>query len=191
MREVRFMVNDAEQIFRPWFEACVEYACTPDGLDAGYVLTLSYGVSFTRSVSRDAYRRGLVTSITNVVVFPVDGSISPDASYYLGSQNGGLTNTYVYSYDALSRPVTRNGTSFGYNARSEVTHDGSIGAWYSYDEIGNNTSFTANELNQYVGTSYSHSGETVEEYSLDGEMLANESWRYCSFRLLHSQLLHS
>ena len=74
-------------------EAIVEYVYTQDGLEAGYLLMLSNGVSFTRTVLRDAYRRGLVTSITNVVAFPVDGSISPDVSYYLDSPNGGLTNS--------------------------------------------------------------------------------------------------
>ena len=77
--------------------------------------------------------------------------------------------------------LLRNGAVFGYNARSEVTHDGSIGAWYSYDEIGNQTDYAVNELNQYIETSYSYSGETVEEYSPDGEMLAYGSWRYCYY----------
>ena len=109
----------------------VEIAASTDGLDAGYVVTLTNGVSFTRSVTRDPFRRGLVTCITNVVAFPSDGSIVPDASYYVNSPDGGLTNVFAYSYDALSRPISRNGHAFQYNSRSEVTRDG-LGNWHFY-----------------------------------------------------------
>jgi len=159
-------------------EAMVVYAYTPDGLEAGYVVSLSNGVSFTRSVIRDAYRRGLAACITNGVSFPSDGSIAPDASYYGDLQDGGLTNVIAYAYDALSRPVSRNGQVFQYNARSEVIRDGAYGWQYGYDEIGNWTSYTANELNQYVGTAYDPLDGAVDEYSLDGEMLANGYFKY-------------
>lgn len=79
--------------------ALVEYAYTPDHLDAGYSLTLSNGVVFTRSVARDGYRRSFVTNISGVA-------------------NGVGVGSLAYSYDALNRPATRNNDTFSYNARS-------------------------------------------------------------------------
>ena len=62
--------------------AFVEYAYTPDLLDAGYSLVLSNGVVFTRSVERDGYRRSLVTGISSVA-------------------NGVGIGSLSYTYDAL------------------------------------------------------------------------------------------
>jgi len=121
----------------------VEYHYSPDGYDAGYTLTAGGGVSITRSLTRDPYRRQLVTSITNTL----------------------NTVTYCplnYTYDELNRVTKRNGDTFGYNQRSEVVSadiEPSHSSRYDFDQIGNNrwTSlntatnyYTANPLNQYT-----------------------------------------
>ena len=65
-----------------------------------------------------------------------------------------------HAYNALGRPVSRDGDDFGYNARSEVawTTIGNIDAEYAYDPAGNRTvsswdedasTYTATGLNQY------------------------------------------
>lgn len=126
--------------------ALAEYSYTMDLLDAGYVLTLSNGMSFTRNLTRDAYRRSLVSEIESSAAWNVVESLS-------------------YSYDALNRLISRNADTFGYNDRSEVTSAtiGGIANGYGYDEIGNSSSFTANNLNQYIEFSY----------DLDGSLLAD------------------
>ena len=131
--------------------ALVEYAYTPDHLDAGYSLTLSNGVVFTRSIVRDGYRRSLVTNISGVA-------------------NGVGVGSLAYSYDALNRPATRNNDTFGYNARSEVSSANVSGvpSTYGYDEIGNSTNWTANCLNQY----------TQFVYDFDGNMTQCGDWTY-------------
>ena len=131
--------------------AVVDYAYTTDRLDAGYSLTLSNGVAFTRSLDRDSYRRSLVTDISSVA-------------------NGMCVGSLAYTYDALNRPTTRNADTFDYNARSEVTAANVSGfsASYGYDEIGNSTNWTANSLNQY----------TQFTYDLDGNMTQCGDWTY-------------
>ena len=79
-------------------EVTVDYAYSGDGYDTGYTLAVEGGATFVRTLVRDPYRRDLVTAVVN-------------------SQGA----NYAYSYDALSRPTTRNDDVFAYNARSEVT----------------------------------------------------------------------
>ncbi len=131
--------------------ARVEYSYTADRLDAGYTLTLSNGLVLARSLTRDAYRRSLVTEITNFV-------------------NGIAVDGLAYSYDALNRPTNRNTDTFGCNDRSEVTAANVYGvpAAYDYDEIGNSTDWTANNLNQYAEFTY----------DLDGNMTQCGDWAY-------------
>ena len=124
--------------------ASVEYLYTADLLDAGYMIALPNGVSFTRSLTRDAYRRSLVTGIESSV-------------------GGNVIESFAYSYDALNRPTTRNADIFGYNDRSEIVFSRrdteSAEDSYAYDSIGNLTAsatsnggceYTANNLNQYT-----------------------------------------
>lgn len=66
-------------------DAVVTYSHAADGCETGYALILSGGVVFTRSVTRDPYRCDLVLDVANAI-----------------------GEDYGYSYDALSRPVTRN-----------------------------------------------------------------------------------
>ena len=131
--------------------AVVDYSYTPDHLDAGYSLTLSNGVTFTRNLVRDGYRRSLVTDVSSVA-------------------NGVGVGSLTYTYDALNRPTARNTDTFGYNARSEVTaaNVSGVPAAYGYDEIGNSTNWTANCLNQY--TQFTHDA--------DGNMTQCGDWTY-------------
>ena len=126
--------------------AVAEYQYSNDGLDAGYSITLSNEVVFTRSVARDGYRRSLVTNIVN-------------------SAAGTTVEFLNYAYDALNRPISRNTDTFGYNDRSEVTSAtiAGIADGYGYDEIGNSTYWTPNSLNQY----------TEFTYDLDGNLLSD------------------
>lgn len=108
-------------------------------------------LTITRAVSRDTYRRSLVTSITNFVeTTPING--------------------LIYSYDAINRVITRNDDSFGYNTKSEVTsaNISNTNSIYGYDEIGNSTNWVANCLNQY--TSFT--------YDIDGNLLSDETYSY-------------
>ena len=150
----------------------VAYTCTPDRLDAGYSLTLSNGVVFTRSLLRDGFRRSLVTGVAN----SVDGAAVEDLAYV---------------HDALGRPIVRNGDTFGYNARGEVvfaTVAGNVEA-HGYDGIGNSTiaafngatnACTANGLNQYASIACASASpcETAVEYDLDGNMTQCGEWTY-------------
>ena len=131
--------------------ALVEYAYTPDLLDAGYTLTFSNGVVFSRSLVRDDFRRLLVAGIAN-------------------TGGGVTTENLAYAYDALNRPTSRNADTFGYNVRSEVTSANVSGvpSAYDYDEIGNSTNWTANSINQY----------TQFTYDLDGNMTQCGDWTY-------------
>ena len=99
---------------------------------------------------------------------------------------------YAYSYDALSRPTTRNDDVFAYNARSEVTGATAAGEveGYAYDNIGNATfasvgavtnTYVANGLNQY--TSINRTIEQSEQsinlsYDADGNLVSFGDWSY-------------
>ena len=150
--------------------AFVEYAYTPDLLDVGYSLTLSNGVTFTRTLVRDCYRRSLVTDISS-------------------GANGAGVGSLAYTYDALNRPTSRNADTFGYNDRGEVTSatitggsPSSATAHYNYDDIGNlllsafNTAtntYTANNLNQYTSVLRVSAPPCEPTYDIDGNMLSD------------------
>ena len=128
-------------------------------------LAVEGGATFVRTLVRDPYRRDLVMAVVN-------------------SQGA----NYAYSYDALSRPVTRNADIFAYNFRSEVIGANVAGRCesYDYDNIGNSTCaafnsvtnlYAANGLNQYV--SVTSDSEVVEPvYDEDGNMVAYGPWLY-------------
>ena len=131
--------------------ALVEYSYAPDKQETGYSITLPNGVKIIRAITRDTYRRSLITSITNFVeTTPING--------------------LIYSYDAINRVITRNNDSFGYNTKSEVTsaNISNTNSIYGYDEIGNSTNWVANCLNQY--TSFT--------YDIDGNLLSDETYSY-------------
>ena len=147
----------------------VSYLYTGDGQDAGYVLTAG-GTTVRREVTRDAYRRALVTAVSNFV-------------------NGVAITGLRYGHDALSRVTARGQDEttdeFGYNEKGEVTY-ASLNGWnigagasspaqesfYSYDQIGNflevtqgtnSTTYTSNALNQYTAA-----GNAALSYTADG-----------------------
>ena len=136
----------------------VDYLYADDGQDAGYVLTAG-GTMVRREVTRDAYRRALVTTVSNFV-------------------NGVAVAGLRYEHDALSRVTARGRDEttdeFGYNEKGEVTY-ASLNGWesnYSYDQIGNfleltqgtnSTIYTANALNQYTAA-----GDAALSYTPDG-----------------------
>lgn len=138
----------------------VSYHDTSDGHDAGYALTLTNGVVLERTVVRDAYRRQLVSLVSN----QVDSAVVP---------------SYQYGYDTLARATNRNDDSFGYNARSEVTSAAilSNAYAYAYDGIGNalwltnngvGTAFWTNPLNQYTNILCVSAPLREPSYDLDG-----------------------
>ena len=155
--------------------ASVEYSYTADRLDAGYVLTLSNGLVLARSLTRDAYRRSLVTGIDN-------------------SANNVVVESFAYAFDALNRPISRNADTFGYNDRSEVTNAIVSGQteFHAYDEIGNSLwggttsngySYVSNSRNQYSEVWYAGdwgcpSDPVASAYDADGNMTQFGEWTY-------------
>ena len=153
-------------------EAVVAYAYTPDGRNAGCTLTLANGTAFTRSVVRDPFRRDLVARIENRV-------------------SGVAVSSRAYAYDALSRPVSRNADTFGYNARGEVvsSHGGTKNTeeTYAYDHIGNavlaafggiTNAYTANALNQYASILRASVSPCEPTYDADGNMTSDGTFSY-------------
>ena len=155
-------------------EAVVTYAYTPDGRDAGYTLTLANGTTFARSVVRDSFRRDLVARIENRV-------------------NGTPVESLAYAYDALARPVSRNGDAFGYNARGEVVFSRgdaeNAEEAYAYDHIGNavlaasggvTNAYAANALNQYASIRRASVSpcETIPLYDADGNLTGCGPWAF-------------
>ncbi len=139
----------------------VYYRFTADGYDAGVELTTTGGVQLKRLVERDAYRRSLVSSVTNTI---------DDAVFQF----------FVYTYDGEGRVTMRNSDAFLYNMRNEVTSATieNKGYLYAYDGIGNfisnsrdgaTTSFASNPLNQYVSISPTN-GTFALTYDADGNL---------------------
>ena len=150
-------------------DAVVTYAYTPDRRDAGYAIAFSGGGTFVRSVTRDPYRRESITSITNVFC--------------------GILHGLVYGYDALARPVTRNGDAFAYNTRGEVASamiDGNVET-HGYDFIGNSllsafngatNTYTANNLNRYVSILRDSASPREILHDTDGNMTNDGVFTY-------------
>jgi RHS repeat-associated protein len=155
--------------------ASIDYSYTVDRLDAGYTLSLSTGLVLARSLTRDAYRRALVTGIDN-------------------SANNIVVESFAYAYDAINRPTSRNADTFGYNDRSEVTNAIVSGQAesHAYDEIGNSIwggtisngySYVSNSRNQYSEVWYASdwgcpSDPVASAYDADGNMTQFGGWMY-------------
>lgn len=135
-------------------DATVTYAYGADGSELGYTVAVAGGVTVRRMVVRDPYR-GWTTAVSNWA-----GTV--------------CLNSFRLGYDVLGRIVSRNGDSFAYNARSELTActaalpGSSATAAYAYDAIGNfasvtrggvTTAYAANAVNRYEGLSYTADGE--------------------------------
>ena len=149
----------------------VTYAYTPDSLDAGYSIHTSSNAILTRALIRDPQRRGLISSVSNLVNGIDSGS------------------SFNYTFDALGRPIARNLDEFGYNARGEVAWarygTNTLSDLYFYDPIGNFVSnrldgkwiqFMPNTLNQY-GLIENNSSQSIV-YDPDGNLLTNGVMSY-------------
>lgn len=155
--------------------ASVHYDYTPDALDAGHSVAVADGATIARTVTRNAQRRGLIDRIEN-------------------RAGTNALPSFVYAYDLLGRPVTRNEDAFGYNDRSEVVSaqfgTNGVADLYAYDSIGNRTSsrergvessYEANELNEYASISTIqpfNASTNVLAYDLNGNLLTNGVWSY-------------
>ena len=149
----------------------VEYAFTPDALDAGYALAVQGGLDFSREVFRHGYLRSCIVAVSN----------------HCGNTSHGLE----YSYDALQLPISRNEDTFGYNDRSEVVFSrrGAESAedLYAYDGIGNLVSnsfgtitniYFSNSRNQYTSNLCASAALRETTYDLDGNMTRHGEWTY-------------
>ena len=147
------------------------YAYSYRGMDVGYAITLTNGVSLKRALGRNAYRHELIRRVVNTT-------------------STGCTNTLVYAYDDAGRRTARNADTIGYNARSEVTAATilSNSFTYAYYDIGSHTAstansvettYTANNLNQYSEISVP-SVPSVDNlsYDLDGNLLTRDVFSY-------------
>ena len=150
--------------------ACVSYLYSSNRLDVGYSIRLANGTVFQRYLYRDDFRRSLVTNITTVV-------------------NGNPVESLTYSFDAASRPITRNGDVFGYNARNEVVAAMINGnsETHEYDNIGNSirasfnvvtNTFVANKLNQYTAIKHNAAPLWEASHDIDGNMTQCGDWTY-------------
>lgn len=152
----------------------VTYDYSSDGYDMGHLITTSSGVQLRRTLTRDAYRRGLITSISNSVA---------QASLPLDFQ------LQTLAYDLLNRLTRRNTDTFGYNPRSELTSAtiATTPYTYTYDAIGNAlhttrdtaaTAYTPNALNQYTDLSTSSAPPRELDYDADGNLLSDGTFTY-------------
>ena len=149
------------------------------GYSYGYTITTPSGDTIRRAVARDDCRRSLVTNC---------------ATYF----NSSLVDSYLYAFDALSRPTTRTtGTTgvppvdstFAYNNRSEVV-SAAIGTnlfTHAYDDIGNHllfgdnaatNTYTHNNLNQITTSLCPPASPRTIHHNADGGLSSDDVWTY-------------
>ena len=142
-------------------DAVVTCDYSDDLRDIGYAIAFVNGDTFSRTVVRDPFRRDLILSVTNTC--------------------GALSYGTAYTYDALSRPISRDADTFGYNGRNEVSEATIAGntETHEYDSIGNATlasfnfitnTYTANNVNQYTSILCDVASLREPTYDLDGNM---------------------
>ena len=125
-----------------------------------------------RSISRDSYRRDLVNGISTTF-------------------NDTDVDSLSYSYDALSRPTSRNEDTFAYNERGEVVFSRrdaeSAEDTYAYDGIGNlqiaafnsvTNTYAANSLNQYTSILRASAPLRETSHDVDGNMTSDGVFAY-------------
>lgn len=135
------------------------------GYNYGSTVKLPNGGVLRRVVERDPFRRGLVTG----------------CSTYHG---GTPVDSYAYAYDAGGRPVSRNGDSFGYDARDQVTY-AAIGTnvfTHAYDGIGNHVLSGVNaETNHIINNGLNQTtafGAEEITWNANGGMASDAHWNY-------------
>ena len=167
--------NRIDTVSSPLFTLVHDY--TADGYDAGCTLTLG-STTFRRQLTRDIYRPGLITSLTNLI-------------------NGVLFVAESYTRDAVGRTTGRaraatddsvSEDTFAYDNRGQITYaslaypvlslpsaTGPRASSYSYDHIGNfitltqgtnALAFATNARNQYTTAG----GDSLA-YTPDGALL--------------------
>lgn len=140
-------------------DAVVVYNYSEDGYRLGYILTLFNGCTYAHTLTRDNLRRRMILQADNF-------------------SRGTRVSSFQYRYDALGRVVGRNGESFGYSTRGELS-DETVGGslhHYEYDSSGNllreclnatTNEFAYNNRNQCVSW-VSSSGSVEFGNSVDG-----------------------
>ena len=140
----------------------------------GYEIELPGGGTFRRNVTRDPHRRELVESCSS-------------------SFGAGTLDSYAYGYNSCGWPLARNGDSFAYNARGEVTRaeTGNNVFTHEYDGIGNHAlwggnavtnEYTHNSLNQLVGRVVLNAPggplSSAAAYTPNGGLASDGDWLY-------------
>ena len=165
-REGRFAgmtyTNSAGRSFSVGYEYQASYPC-------GWTLVTDAGAVLRRTVVRERMRRELVVECTT-------------------EWNGATIGSFSYLYDAAARPVRRNGDTFAYNARNELT-EANVGTnriGHAYDASGNQlvhavnaetNLFSANALNQLTGIE-SAAGNRTLEWTMNGNLASDGTWQY-------------
>ncbi len=135
------------------------------GYNYGHVVTLPGGGTLRRTVGRDPFRRGLVTACRT-------------------DFGGRQVDAWTYAYDALGRPVSRNGDTFAYNDRGEVVRavvGGTVFA-HAYDGAGNHVvsgegAVTNTVANNALNQTTAFGGASVA-WNADGGMASDDRWLY-------------
>ena len=112
---------------------------------------------------------------------PYDAFCRRDRVTSVSNGCGVASQVLGHTYDALSRPTTRNADAFAYNERGEVVFSrrDAEGAedTYAYDDIGNlqiaavdsvTNTYTANSLNQYTCIHHAPTSSREISHDLDG-----------------------
>ena len=136
--------------------------------------------------------------------------MSKDKTLSAAKSASNAVASYAYGYDYLHRPVSRNGDTFAYNSRGEVTNAVVAGVVeaHAYDDAGNlavstrdgvSSRWTANDLNQYAAiatggaTEYpgytangevSYLGECVFAYDAKSRLVSAGVWVFDKERYL-------
>lgn len=135
----------------------------------GWTLITDTGSVLRRTVTRERMRRELVVECST-------------------EWNGNLIDAFSYLYDAVSRPIRRNGDTFTYNARNEIV-EATVGTnriEHAYDDVGNQLVHAVNaETNHYESNSLnqlteigSSSGSNMLEWTMNGNLASDGTWQY-------------
>ena len=136
------------------------------GYTYGYFMQLPNGRVLRRRIERDQNRRLLIKEIETSI-------------------NGTSLGVDTYSYDALTRPTTRNSDVFQYNAKGGVSSViiGTNVFTHTYDLVGNQLEHTLNSTtNHYQYNSMNQvlacTGVSTADYSYsdDGELTSDGKW---------------
>ena len=135
----------------------------------GWTLVTDAGGILRRRVVRERMRRELIVECST-------------------EWNGSSVGDFSYLYDAVSRPVRRNGDTFAYSVRDELV-EAAVGTnriKHAYDDAGNQilhvvnaetNRITSNALNQLTYVE-SAAGSRTLEWTMNGNLASDGTWRY-------------